>query len=114
MANSVLLGLGIGVGLAVFYAAASLLTHRAALQKGDKNQFLAIAFGGLLARMAFALLMVTVTLVFVPVHRTAFIGSFFGVFIITLIIEVLHLHRQTSDGPGAMTAGKRADTQHES
>ncbi|PEN13559.1 hypothetical protein CRI94_09620 [Longibacter salinarum] len=97
MDEPVLIGLAIGVGLALLYAIASLITHRVALQSGSRNQFLAIAFGGLLARMAFALLLVTVTLVFVPVDETAFIGSFFGVFVVTLIMEVLHLHRQTSD-----------------
>jgi hypothetical protein len=104
MANSVWVGLGLGIGLAVIYAAASLFTHRLALRQSNQNQFLAIAFGGLLARMAFALLMVTVTLIFIPVHRTAFIGSFFGVFTITLIIEVLDLHRQTNDRKEEMVA----------
>jgi uncharacterized membrane protein len=97
MDDSVLLGLGIGIGLAAMYAVASLVTHRIALRTDHRNQFLAIAMGGLLARMALALTLVTVTLVFVPVDETAFIGSFFGVFVVTLIMEVLHLHRQTSD-----------------
>lgn len=97
MDEPVLVGLSLGVGLALLYALASYVTHRLALHSGSRNQFLAIAFGGLLARMAFALLLVTVTLVFVPVDETAFIGSFFGVFVVTLIMEVLHFHRQTSD-----------------
>lgn len=106
MANPVWVGLGLGVGLAVFYASASLFTHRLALRQSNRNQFLAIAFGGLMARMAFALLTVTITLIFIPIHRTAFIGSFFGVFTITLIIEVLDLHRQTSDRKGEVVADR--------
>lgn len=89
-------GIAWGGGLAVLYGASSLATHRWALRVRDRNRFLAITVGGLVVRMAVALAAVGLTLSFVPVHEAAFMGSFFGVFVVTLIIEVLHLHRQTN------------------
>jgi len=97
MEDTFILGITIGTGLALLYGVSSLVAHRFALRANDRNQFLGIVFGGLLTRMALALLSVMLVISYVSVSVTAFIGSFFGVFVVSLIIEVLYLHRQTGD-----------------
>jgi len=94
MTDAVWLGIATGAALAVAYGIASLLTHRLALRADSHQQFLGITIGGLLLRMMAALAVVGLVVGALPVHETAFMGSFFGVFVVALTFEVLALHRQ--------------------
>lgn len=95
MTGAVWTGIAWGAGLALLYGVASLVTHRFALRASDQKQFLSITIGGLLLRMTLALLAVAAIVGFLSVHELAFMGSFFGVFIVMLTLEVLVLHRRT-------------------
>ena len=86
-------GLGIGIGL--LYSLASLVTNRIALRQ-DQRLFMVIALGGMLVRMMTALVVVVLILGLFPVDQVAFIGSFLGVFIIGMVVEVWSLHRKLS------------------
>ncbi len=81
-----------GAGLGVLYVLISLLANRLAFRKGQRT-FMMIVLGGMMARMFIALITVVLILLLLPVEQTALIGSFFGVFIIGMIVEVLHLRR---------------------
>jgi hypothetical protein len=105
MTNAVWLSAGGGVVLALLYGGASLVTHRMALRTSDQNRFLSITIGGLLARMTASLVVIAGAVAFVPLHTAAFMGSFFGVFVVTLTLEVAYLHR----GADALTSDASAD-----
>lgn len=90
------LGIGLGAGLALAYGAASLFTYRRALLADSAQRFMAVMVGGILARMFTALLLFVLVLVLLPVSERAFIGSFFGVFVLCLILEVALLHRRAN------------------
>lgn len=83
---------GLGAGLGVLYILISLLANRLALRKGQRT-FMMIVLGGMIARMFAALVGVVLILLLLPVEQIVFIGSFFGVFVIGMIVEVLHLRR---------------------
>ena len=85
------IGLGAGVGL--LYSLASILMHRWALRLSDR-QFLSVFVGGLIARMAMALLLVVLVLRFVAVQELLFIGTFLLVFLAGLSAEVVRMHQQ--------------------
>ncbi len=86
-------GLGIGIGL--LYSLASLVTNRIALRQ-EQRLFMVIVLGGMVARMMAALLAVVLILWLVPVEQAVFVGSFLGVFIIGMMVEVWSLHRKLS------------------
>ncbi len=86
-------GVGCGAALAVLYGLASWATHRWALRQATATRLMTILVGGLLARMAAALLAFVLVLVALPVARGAFISSFFGVFVLALTLEVWYLHQ---------------------
>jgi hypothetical protein len=93
MTDALWIGIAWGAGLALLYGAASLFTHRLALRTASNQQFLQITIGGLLLRMTAALALVAVTVGATNIHTKAFMGSFFGVFVLTLTLEVVLLHR---------------------
>jgi hypothetical protein len=93
-------GIAWGTLLALSYGAASLFTHRLALRASSAKQFMAITIGGLLLRLTVALGVVALVVGVFSVHETAFMGSFFGVFIVTLTLEVLVLHRRVDTFTG--------------
>ncbi len=84
--------LGLGVGIGVLYSVASLLANRYAMRQ-DQQRFMLLVIGGMMARIAATLVLVALVLVLLPVQQVAFIGAFFGVFVIGLAVEVLSLHR---------------------
>ena len=84
-------GLGIGIGL--LYSLASLVTNRIALRQ-EQHLFMVIVLGGMVVRMMAALLAVVLILWLLPVEQAVFIGSFLGVFIIGMVMEVWSLHRR--------------------
>jgi hypothetical protein len=86
-------GLGIGVGL--LYSAASLLANRYALRQ-DQPTFMLIVLGGMLVRILAALAVLALIVLVLSVEPIPFVASFSAVFLIGLIVEVLHLHRQRS------------------
>ena len=75
---------------------------------------MAITVVGLLLRMTAALAVVAIVVGVLSVHETAFMGSFFGVFIATLTLEVLVLHhradRFTRDASSDASASASSET----
>ena len=83
---------GLGAGMGLLYIVVSLLATRFALRQAPRT-FMMIVLGGMVARMGAALLAVVLILYLLPVEQTAFVGSFFGVFIVGMIAEVLYVRR---------------------
>jgi hypothetical protein len=92
MAAELWLSIGLGAGIGLLYTAASMVLHRQAARLDDRR-FLLVFLGGLIARMAAALILVVLVLAFVSVRELAFIGSFLIVFMMGLAAEVLRIHR---------------------
>ena len=89
---SLILGLGVG-GL---YGIAFLLTSKFAYRFND-NRFLIIIFGGMLARMALLLLVVTGIVLFVDAVKAnvfAFASALTGSLLLSLCLEVWILYRR--------------------
>jgi len=82
-----------GGGLALLYSAAALFLGRIAM-RSSRQTFMMIVMGGMVARLFVAVIILTLVLLFAPVHSMAFLGGFFVVFVIGLTIEILTLHRQ--------------------
>lgn len=86
-------GLGIGIGL--LYGLASLVANRFALRQ-SQHLFMVIVVGGMVVRMLTAVGAVALILWLLPVEQAVFIGSFLGVFITGMVVEVWSLHRKLS------------------
>ncbi len=86
---------GLGVGIGLLYSAASFVATWFAMRQ-DQRLFMVIVLGGMMARMATALVVVVLILLLLPVEPPVFIGSFLGVFIVGMIVEVWRLHRRMS------------------
>ena len=90
------MSVGLGAGLALLYGLVSAFTYRLALHASSHQQFLAIALGGMGARMAGALVMLAALLRWVSVHDGAVVGSFFVGFLVILVGEIAWLHRRAN------------------
>ncbi len=88
---------GLGTAMGLLYTVVSLLAHRFALRQGPRT-FMMIVLGGMAARMGVALIAMVLILYLLPVEQAAFVGSFLGVFIVGMIVEVLYVHRAASAG----------------
>lgn len=55
--------------------------------------------GGMLLRLLVASIMVVAVLLWLPVDPALFIGTFFGFFVIALVIEITTLHRSQRNSP---------------
>jgi len=107
MTNEILTSVLSGVGIGVLYVLSAYMTFRYALSRGQR-MFLIIALGGIGIRLFVAISVITLVLVLSPVNQPAFLGGFFAVFVLGLILEVLMLHRsqlaasqKTGDPTGA-------------
>lgn len=87
--------LGLGGGLGAFYGAVSYVTYRMAL-RAPGQRFLQILLASLLLRMFTALVVIALVMTFVPVQELSFLGAFFAVFIVGLVLEVWVLHRSAA------------------
>ncbi len=83
--------------MGLLYTVVSLIAHRFALRQGPRT-FMMIVLGGMAARMGLALIAIVLILYLLPVEQAAFVGSFFGVFIVGMIVEVLYVHRAAPAG----------------
>ena len=93
MSDGILISALSGVGLAFAYSAAATFLGRIAM-RSSRRTFMMIVMGGMVARMFVALLILTLVLVFAPIHKTAFLLGFFVVFLIGMTYEILSLHKQ--------------------
>lgn len=97
--DDVWMSVGWGAGIGLLYAVASLATARLAARFGDR-QFMLIFMGGMMARLAVAVVLVMLVLVLVDVHRLAFISTLLFVFLVGLAIEIWVVHRhRAAHGP---------------
>ena len=92
----------LGVALGLANAAASFLLYRVARNK-PHGAFMAIVFGGMVARMMVVLALLALVIVFLPVNRLAFIGAFFGAFTVAMTAEVILLQRRASPPASSST-----------
>ena len=83
--------------MGLLYTVVSLLAHRFALRQAPRT-FMMIVLGGMAVRMAVALIAVVLILYLFPVEQTAFVGSFFGVFVLGMIVEVRYVRRAVPAG----------------
>lgn len=93
MSDGILISALAGAGLAIVYSVVAYFLGRAAL-RSSRQTFMMIVMGGMVARMLVALLILTLILVFVPIHKVAFLLGFFVVFMIGMTFEIVTLHRQ--------------------
>lgn len=92
--DDVWLSLVLGTSLGILYIAASFVSNRYALKSADR--FMIIVVTTMLIRISLALVVLIGILLTLPVASMAFLGSFFVVFVIGLVLEVRFLHRNTS------------------
>ena len=95
MSVEVLLSIGAGGSLGLLYVFASWLTVRLAAGRPNQ-QFLLLFFGGMIARMGLALVLVTLALLLAPVRQGVFIAAFLIVFLMGLAAEVFFIHRRAA------------------
>jgi biotin transporter BioY len=96
MTADIWLGIGLGGALGAAYSVASYLTGRLA-RHAPHNRFVKVALVGMLGRMTVALVLLSLVLAAVPVHRMAFVGSFFFMFVAGLVADVFVLYRERPD-----------------
>lgn len=92
-ADPLWLSMGLGAGLGMVYIAASYLSNRHALK--SRQRFMLVVVTTMLIRLLLALVILIGILLLLPVSPTAFLGSFFVVFVVGLILEIWFLHRNT-------------------
>lgn len=86
--GSVLLGAFIGA----MYVIAAYFSFRFAHGRSQKI-FLMVALGGIGVRLFVAVALIALVFALSPVNQPAFLGGFFAVFVLGLILEVTFLHR---------------------
>lgn len=89
--EQLLLSVGLGIGLGLAYVLASYASNKHALRSG---RFTIVVVGAMMLRMFIALAFLAGVLLMLPVSDFAFLGSFFAIFGIGLVIEVSALHRR--------------------
>lgn len=94
--ENVWLSFALGAILGLLYIVASFVSNRHALRSADR--FMIIVVTTMLIRIVLALVALIGIMLLLPVSPAAFMGSFFVIFVIGLILEMLFLHRNT---PGA-------------
>lgn len=87
------MGVVVGAGLGVAYSASSLLINRWALRLDEHRAFMIASIGGLIVRLLGALLVVAVTILFTSAPIVPFVGAFFIIFVLGLVLEIAILHR---------------------
>lgn len=93
------LSIGIGAGLGIAYVTASLISNKRALR--SKDRFMIVFATAMIIRIIIALALLVGIMLLLPVVPTAFLGSFFLMFVIGLVFEVYLLHKW-----GATTGGR--------
>ena len=83
---------GLGAAMGLLYIVISLVVTRFALRQAPRT-FMMIVVAGMTVRLGLALIAVVLILYLLPVEQTAFVGSFFVIFIAGMIAEVLYVRR---------------------
>lgn len=84
------LGAGLGIALGVTYVAASLMSNQRALRSQDRVMHIVI--GSMVLRLTVASAALVAILLLLPVAPSAFLGSFFVMFLVGLVVEVWLFH----------------------
>jgi hypothetical protein len=100
MPPDVWLSAGLGTGIGVIYGVLALAGYRYALRFRG-NRFMALALGGMLARMVVVFVMVLSVAMLVPLHAMSFTISLVVVVIISLILEVVAVLRWLRSANGS-------------
>ena len=92
MTNELVTGVAAGAGIGAVYVLSAYLMFRFSLSRGQR-MFLIVALGGIGIRLLVAVSVITLILVLTSVNQPAFLGGFFAVFVLGLILEIVLLHR---------------------
>ena len=92
MSDGILISALAGAGIAATYSAVAFVLGRLAL-RSSRQTFMMIVMGGMVARMLVALFILTLILVFAPIHKVAFLTGFFVVYLAGQTFEIVTLHR---------------------
>jgi hypothetical protein len=92
--------LGLGLFLGLVHGAMRWATHRIALRRDDANAFLKVTIGGMIVRLFVMLLLLGLTLAFVPVRPAPFVAPLLGVVVVGIILENAWVVRQTNESSG--------------
>jgi O-antigen/teichoic acid export membrane protein len=92
MTDATLISIGLGLALGVSYGVASFYGLRRA-QRKTGNDFIKAAFGGMALRLFVAVAAVAIILVFAPVDPLLFVGTFLGLYVLSLVLDTVLLHR---------------------
>lgn len=88
----ILLSIGLGVGLGILYIVASFISNKRALRSGSR--FMLLLVSTMVLRLVVALVLLVGILLMLPVSESAFLGSFFVVFVLGLVLEIWTLHQR--------------------
>lgn len=91
-----------GVSLGAVYVAASWIMTRRALKRPVRSAMTAV-FGGMLARLFAAAILLVAMLLLLTVDPLALVGSFLACFVVGLVGEVLLLQRIHPSDSGSST-----------
>lgn len=86
----------LGAALGAAYIAASFVSNKRAMR--SRHRFLLIVVATMFVRMFVALIFIAGIMLLLPVLPSAFLGSFFVMFVIGLIAEIWLINRR---GPAA-------------
>jgi|GEM_PF-616660 hypothetical protein len=97
----------LGAGIAVAYSVSAIVLGRVAM-KSPGRTFTMIVFGGMVARIFVALIILTLILLFAQVDQMTFVMGFFVVFVIGLTVEIVTLHRRQNVISDALDAREKS------
>ena len=93
MADEFEFSLYLGAFIGAVYVLIAYLSFRFAIGRSQRT-FLIVAIGGISVRLFIAVGAIALVLALVAVNQPAFVGGFFAVFVLGLILEVVLLHRR--------------------
>ena len=99
MEDGIWFSLALGLATGGIYLLLMYLSLRLARDR-SRHSFMMIVFGGMGVRLFVAAATVTLVIVLAPVSEVVYLSTFFCLFLIGLVLEVLVLHRRYASGTG--------------
>jgi len=93
MTTAISTSLILGTLIGACYVISAYASFRFALGRSQRV-FLLVALGGVGVRLLVAASLIALVIALVQVNQAYFLGSFFSIFVIGLIVEVTMLHRK--------------------
>ena len=93
MTTATMFSLTLGTLIGACYVVSAYATFRFAAGRSQRV-FLLVALGGVGIRLLAAASVIALVIALTDVHQPLFLGSFFAVFVVGLVLEVTLLHRR--------------------